>query len=898
MEIRNFSLAIEFPPGEAGLRQLGRLVARLRNTRGIVSVSASGDKASLRLSVDAAQFSSERLEYELSAFGVRLKSPIYRRILVLKRLDAPEIARAIMQALNAMPGVLLASLDFAAAQGRVEYLASVSPDRLLEAIARFGAQARFADAPDRAASASPFLNSRGPVLLALIAAIALWTGGAVVSALALPRSGFSIAPYLFGAAVLCAGWRPLCAAFRCLRRRALERGALLAVFWCVALAALGHWSEAAGGLIVLQTGELALASALQRFRLQWRDLPPASRELSSLSLAPSNPYAALLERPALRGFFGVLLIAAAFWIAPRLLIPGVTAQEWREWAYRGLVLLPLGSSECFFAAASVAAAVALRSGTDGGLWFRGGAALKNLAGAKAAAYAKTGVLTQGHVHVVDTVPYYGWTGADVLRVAAVLQPDRRHPIARALAEAAAPYPNPAPLKATDCVASEGAGVAGMVEDIRFFLGSRRWMQSCRVPLMRQAEEAIASAEAQGLSVSLLGVEGGLLGLIVFRDKLRDAAPQSIAILRDLGLAPLCLVSGDGASVTARMALELTLDATESSFGELERKARMAEIRERTDGPVLAIGDGAFDSALLDAADAGFCMNAAERPNAALFATVTAQEGDFAPLTQAILLSRRMDAALFRAWGVLLNVRVALLFAALTLPLPLPSLVFAEALAGLMAARYLLWAVPMKARQRETTPVPAKPVVPATPAKIPPPPVKAPKPEEAPALNPPQNPSAARPAKNAAPVKNAPAFSPQTSDSPTSELEPIAIPEPLLELVFVCDPSADEEPTAYRVYPQWESFAVPFYGEPLRFGRKSLAMSLAVQVEDEGVSRLQGEIRLEDRRPVVVDLHSSNGIRHNSKARKALIPTETPTPVKFGDTLYVGRNTRIEVRAPK
>ena len=135
-------------------------------------------------------------------------------------------------------------------------------------------------------------------------------------------------------------------------------------------------------------------------------------------------------------------------------------------------------------------------------------------------------------------------------------------------------------------------------------------------------------------------------------------------------------------------------------------------------------------------------------------------------------------------------------------------------------------------------------------------------------------------------------------APTAELEPIEVPEPLLELVFTCDPSADEEPNAYRSYPQWESFVVPFYGEPLRFGRKYPAMSSGVQVEDEGVSRLHGEIRLEGSRPVIVDLRSSNGIRRNSKARKALIETETPAPIKFGDTLYVGRNTRIEVRAPQ
>ena len=696
------------------------------------------------------------------------------------------------------------------------------------------------------------------------------------------------------------GVAPLSASYRCLWNQASERNGLLAVCWFAGLATLGHWNAAAGGLIVLQAGELALSAALLRFRLQWRDLTPDSREAASLSLAPFNPYTGLLWLPTLRWLFLVGLLTAAFAVAPALLIPGIRAQEWRDWAYRGLVLLPLASPEIFYSIASVAVAAALRSGRENGLWFRGGAALKNLAVVKAAAYAKTGILTQGRIKVEQTIPYYGWASADVLRVASVLQSDPLHPIARALQEAAAPSPIPTPLTANDCIAAEGAGVAGTVEDIRFFLGSRRWMQSCRVPLMRQAEEAIAAAEAKGLSVSLLGVEGGLLGLIVFRDKSRDAAPQSVSALRDLGLAPLALISGDSVSVTERTALEMGLENTDSSFGEAERKARIAGIRERAEGLTLAVGDGAFDSALLDAADAGFCMNAAARPNAAFFATVTTQSEDFAPLPQAILLSRRMDAALFRAWGYVLAMKVALLFAALLLPIPLPSLVFAEALAALLTAKYLLWAVPINTRRMETAPAPAKTPAPAPSAMLPaaaatlapPKPAKtpAPRPEKALTPKPVKTPAAIRPAKNAAPETNSQKYGDDAAllipDSPTAELGPIVIPEPMLELVFVCDSSVDEKPTAFSVYPQWETFVVPFYGEPLRFGRKYPAMSLSVQVEDDQVSRLHGELRLEGNRPVIVDLHSSNGIRRNSKSVKALIEKETPTPIKFGDTLIL------------
>ena len=860
MEIRSLSLPIEFPPGDAGLKELGRGVARLRTVRGVREASASGEKAELRLLVDTSQFSTERLEYELSAAGVRLKTPVVRRVLLLERLDSPETARAITRALNEISGVLLAKVDFATGQGRIEYLASVSPERLLGTVARFRVSARFADAPaiDRRPSLS--FKSRVPDLLALGAAIVLWKGGASVRFSPLFLRGLPASPLLFALASLCAGWRPLGAALRCARQESSERNALLAICWFAGLAALGRWGEAAGSLILLRAGELALAALLTRFRSRWRDLPPPARESLSAALLPSNPYVNLLRLPVMRGLFLVGLLTAGFAVAPSLLISGLAAQRWGVWAYRGLVLLPLASSEVFYLAASAAVAAALNSGREDGLWFRGGASLKTLAGAKAAAYAKTGVLTQGNVVVEDALPYYGWTCADVLRVAAALQPDRRHPIARALREAAAPFRKVIALEASDCVAEEGGGVAGTVDDIRFFLGSRRWMQRHRVPLMRQAEEAIAFAEARGLSIALLGVEGGLLGLIVFRDTFRADATEGIAALKGLRFAAQTLISGDGASVAAQTAQAMGLEALESSAGEAERNERVAELRGRIRGPVLAVGDGAFDAALLDAADAAFCMNTAARPDAALFATIAAQNDDFSSMPRAVRFARRMDAALLRAWGLTLTAKAALLIAALLFPLPLPAMVMAEAALALLAAGFLLTVVPPRLRRTEGDVAPAGTSV-----------------ESAPTVA-------------DAPAPPAPPYSEET--------EPVEVPEPMLELVFTCDPSADEEPTPDRVYPRWESFVVPFYGEPLRFGRKFPTLSLAVQVEDEGVSRLHGEVRLDEARPVIVDLRSTNGIRHNSKGPKALIAAETPAPIKFGDTLYVGRNTRIEVRAPQ
>ena len=877
MEMRSIGLPIEIPTGEAGQRDSGRLLARLSKVRGVKEASVNNSRDTLRLVFDPGVFSVGRLEEELRVHHIRLRVPIGRCHFLLERLDSLETASAIEETLNAQPNVFLAGVNFAASRACVETFGPIEPVRMINRMARYGVSARLLDPATIDTRPRSFLAIRLLDAFALLLALLFWTGGVVAEtrSLPLPRfSNFALSPFLFGASGLFSGWRPLCAALRSLRGRSAERYAWLLALLFAGAAATGRWREASAALILLRGGELGQAALLTFLRARIFDpknpmqdpfgakdagrFPTRVCENLAASLARPAPYTTLLSGPSLRWFALVGLTASVAIVGPTVFTPKDADSLWGVWAYRGLTLLPLAMPEVFFLAASVAVAVALSDAARYGLLLRSGAALRSLARVRAAAYAKTGLLTQGIPVIEDTVPYYGWTCADVLRVALSLQTDPAHPLARALRETASSVANAMPAaSAMDGMVSEGAGVAGTVERIRFFLGSRRWMLQNRVPMMRQADEAIAAAEAQGLSVILLGVEGGLLGLIVARDLPRPDVSRAVHSLKRLGLARQILLSGDGRRIVLPLAQAVGLDGGEGDLAESERAERIAELRAQTRrGRVVAVGAGMEDALLMDAADIGFGIGADVNPGVLRYADAAARAEELIALPLAIRLARRMDAALFRVWRFALLVKAALVAVALTLSLPLWATSSAEAALALLATGYLLLAVPVRARQAQAIlslpPVAPVPVVPAPSAPAPVPP------------------------------------------EPEAEQTPL----PLLELVFTCDPTADEEPVPDRVYPQWEPFIVPFYGETLRFGRKFPSLSLAVQVEDEGVSRLHGEVRLEANRPVLLDLKSSNGIRRNNAAPGALIPPETPVPLKFGDTLFVGRNTRIEVRTPR
>jgi P-type Cu2+ transporter len=226
---------------------------------------------------------------------------------------------------------------------------------------------------------------------------------------------------------------------------------------------------------------------------------------------------------------------------------------------------------------------AVTAAASGRLYRRGvlltsGTALERLAEVDTVVFDKTGTLTEGRPEL-DAA---GACPAPAMAVAAALAAGSSHPLAAALARAAAAR-GIAPAPVSDIAEVPGHGVQGRLDGVVVRLGRAEW----------------TGAEPADRTAAFLRIGAAAPVAFTFTDALRPGAVAAVAALRAAGCA-IRVISGDSrAAVAASVAPLGIADVTAGARPEDKIAAVRALAAEgRT---VLMVGDGLNDTGALAAA---------------------------------------------------------------------------------------------------------------------------------------------------------------------------------------------------------------------------------------------------------------------------------------------------------
>jgi len=231
---------------------------------------------------------------------------------------------------------------------------------------------------------------------------------------------------------------------------------------------------------------------------------------------------------------------------------------------------------------------------------------------------KTGTLTRGEPEVTDVLPAAGSSSEELLGVAAALERDSEHPLARAILKK-----QKSEKSIKDFRAHGGRGVSGLLDGVLARMGSPEFID-------------MGSFEIPGKTVVGVVLGERFLGWIAMADALRESTPAAVARLRAMRIE-LVIVSGDQPAAVERVAGQLGIRRWRAGVLP-EGKSAEIDLLRQAGRRVGMAGDGINDAPALAKADVSFAL--ASGSGAALdVADVTLMKNDLAGIADAIALSR-------------------------------------------------------------------------------------------------------------------------------------------------------------------------------------------------------------------------------------------------------------------
>lgn len=219
-------------------------------------------------------------------------------------------------------------------------------------------------------------------------------------------------------------------------------------------------------------------------------------------------------------------------------------------------------------------------------------------------FDKTGTLTRGS-HLVADVAAVGLEKHDVLALAAAVESDSEHPLARAIVRAAGDADSiPG---AYEFKSMSGRGVEARVGDSHVAVGGPTLIRERRLDLPESLAARVEEWRDRGASILYVVRDDDLIGAMSLEDEIRPESYEAVEQLHRMGVT-VAMITGDARQVADSVARELDIDDVMAEVLPEDKHSKVAELQDR--GRVVAmVGDGVNDAPALAQADVGIAIGA-------------------------------------------------------------------------------------------------------------------------------------------------------------------------------------------------------------------------------------------------------------------------------------------------
>ncbi len=254
--------------------------------------------------------------------------------------------------------------------------------------------------------------------------------------------------------------------------------------------------------------------------------------------------------------------------------------------------------------AAMASAIA-RLAREGAL-VKGGDVIESLSRIDACVLDKTGTLTCGRPALTAIAPVGAVPEDRLLRLAASAELTSEHLLGRALVaearERQLDLSEPGNFRL-----HPGRGVTATVDGHEIAVGNQALLaEVVGEDGIAAVAESVVPAPGSGETRLAVAVDGALAGALALADPLRDEATEAVADLRQTGVDPIVMLTGDAAGTARTIGRRAGIDQVQAELLPEDKVRRLGEL-SRGDRNVLMVGDGINDAPSLAAASVGVAI---------------------------------------------------------------------------------------------------------------------------------------------------------------------------------------------------------------------------------------------------------------------------------------------------
>lgn len=251
-------------------------------------------------------------------------------------------------------------------------------------------------------------------------------------------------------------------------------------------------------------------------------------------------------------------------------------------------------------------AISTSIGAKNGLLVKDRLALEGARNLDIVIFDKTGTLTRGSPALSGIAAATGTSEEDLLSLAATVEADSEHPIAKAILtgakERGVKIQTPVGFEALP-----GRGAKAAVNGKLIFVGGPRLLSDLKAVVPPEIETLTRSWASEGRTVLYVLSEDGMAGALAVGDEIRPESAEAVDLLHKLGIR-VAMITGDSQAVADSVAHRLKIDKVAAQVLPADKAAAVKGF-QAGGKRVAMVGDGVNDAPALASADVGIAIGA-------------------------------------------------------------------------------------------------------------------------------------------------------------------------------------------------------------------------------------------------------------------------------------------------